>query len=348
VKISILFSSLADYTVAFFRHLARDQGWRIQLIYQPIKSDAPYNQFDVAFCEEAIEDTDRTRSELFSRVSSFGPECILMCSWNFRHFMRITRRLRRGGVYVVAAMDNQWLGTPKQWLGVMVSPVFLKPSIDTFLVAGDRQAQFAARLGYSNVLYGFYSADVQRFATSAANATRERNFLFVGRLIREKGLDLLLAAYRQYRHRVSEPWTLTIAGTGRLKNLLQGCPGIDYRGFVQPQELPTLMRNAGAFVLPSRFEPWGVVIHEAASSGLPIICTTPCGASTYFVRDGVNGHIVPVEIEPLAQAMENLSTIQDSRRIEMAAASAQLASLWTPSMLARYFAESVKHRMQKS
>jgi glycosyltransferase involved in cell wall biosynthesis len=348
VKLSILFSSLTDYTVVFFRQLAMDQGWRIQLIHQPIEPDAPYRQFDLTFCEETIADTEDMRSGLHGRVRSFGPDCVLMCSWNFRHFMRISRRLRRRGVYVVAAMDNQWRGTAKQWLGIMTSPVFLKPAIDTFLVSGDRQAQFAERLGYPDVMYGYASADVKRFVPRAVNDTRRDSFLFIGRLVREKGVDLLLAAYDEYRRRVSKPWSLTIAGTGRLRNLLQDRIGVEYRGFVQPEDLPALMHEAGAFVLPSRFEPWGVVIHEAAAAGLPVICTTRCGASTSFVRDGVNGLIVPVGIGPLARALETLSTMGISRRSEMAEASMRLASQWTPSMLARYFAESVTSRMQQS
>jgi glycosyltransferase involved in cell wall biosynthesis len=346
MKLTVLFSSLASYTVAFFRHLAKDHGLRIQLVYQPPKRDAPYKAFDLTFCEEIIEDTSFNRTQLLSRVFRFSPDCVLMCSWNFAHFMRISRKLRREHVYVVSTMDNQWHGTARQWIGVLFSRIFLKPCIDTFLVAGDRQAQFAKRLGYPDVMYGYYSADVARFLVPSLDTTPRRGFLYVGRLVEQKGFDLLLAAYQFYRQRVREPWTLTIAGTGPLKNRVHGIPGIDYRGFLQPDELPKLMQKAAAFVLPSRFEPWGVVIHEAAASGLPIICTTSCGASTYFVRDGINGFIVPGEIESLTSALERLSALALPRLAEMRSKSVQLASLWSPELLANYFVDSLAIRRQ--
>jgi len=41
------------------------------------------------------------------------------------------------------------------------------------------------------------------------------------------------------------------------------------KGFVQPSDLPNIFAQAGVFILPSRYEPWGVVIGEALASGLP-------------------------------------------------------------------------------
>jgi len=344
LKLSILFSALATYTVAFFKHLAIDHGWHIQLVHQPARGDAPYKSFDLSFCQDVIDDTEHGRAQMLERISEFAPDAILMCSWNFDHFMKICRKLRRRGVYVVSAMDNQWHGTAKQWLGVLSSRAYLKPCIDTFLVAGDRQAQFARRLGYPDVMYGYYAADISRFVPPAPGALTRNGFLFVGRLVEQKGVDLLLAAYRAYRQRAAEPWTLTIAGRGPLEDLVRNVPGVDYCGFVQPEELPALMHRATAFVLPSRFEPWGVVIHEAAASGLPIVCTTPCGASTYFVRDGVNGFTVPANANSLATALERISKLEAPRLVEMSARSVQLASLWDPQMLARYFVDSLAAR----
>src|SRR5207248_6566651 len=98
-----------------------------------------------------------------SHVSEFDPDWILMASWNYPHFMKIARRMRRRGKFVLSAMDNQWSGSGKQWLGVVTSRWNLKSAITTFLVAGDRQAQFARRLGYEDVLYGLYAAEITKF-----------------------------------------------------------------------------------------------------------------------------------------------------------------------------------------
>jgi glycosyltransferase involved in cell wall biosynthesis len=85
---------------------------------------------------------------------------------------------------------------------------------------------------------------------------------------------------------------------------LRDQPGVTDRGFTQPSEQAKIFAEHGAFVLPSKFEPWGVVIAEAAASGLPLICTTACGAALDLVRPGVNGLLTePGDVDGLARAM---------------------------------------------
>ena len=123
-------------------------------------------------------------------VFDFAPDCVLMSSWPFKHFMKLTKKLSRQGVLVISSMDNQWRGTIKQRFGVLSSRWFLKPSIHTFLVAGDRQAEFARKLGYDNVLYGLYAGEVERFISDTPISERPKYFLFVGRLVSVKGAIL--------------------------------------------------------------------------------------------------------------------------------------------------------------
>ena len=81
-------------------------------------------------------------------------------------------------------------------------------------------------------------------------------------------------------------------GVGPLADTIGSIDGVDMLGFVQPDEMPSVFARAGCLVLPSRHEPWAVVIHEAASAGLPVVCTRACGASTRLVLDGLNGAVV--------------------------------------------------------
>src|SRR5947209_16028923 len=105
MKVSILWASLASYSVAFYRELAQSQGCEIQLVYQPPNPSAPYRQFDLSFCRSTDLDTPGFRRTLDSHVSDFDPDWILMASWNYPHFMKIARRMRRKGKFVLSAMD---------------------------------------------------------------------------------------------------------------------------------------------------------------------------------------------------------------------------------------------------
>jgi glycosyltransferase involved in cell wall biosynthesis len=184
------------------------------------------------------------------------------------------------GVYVIA----RWIISEcslKQLLK-MSSRSFLKPSIDTF--GADRRI-FCTKARFS-MFYMDYMADINQFACAVPICQRHANFLFIGRLVSLKGVEELAGAYLAYREQVSKPWGLKVAGSGPLENLLRRIPGVDLLGFVQPTAVRELMRDARCFVLPSRWEPWGVVIHEAAAAGLPIIATYSCGATTMFVGTG--------------------------------------------------------------
>ena len=345
MKISILWGPLASYTVTLFKEMALKQQCKLQIIYFGPSPEAPYSHFDLAFCAEAINRTERRDVVISQAVDHFSPDCIFMCSWNYYDYMKIARRFRRNGGFVVSTIDHQWESTPKQWLGVITRRWFLKPSIDCFLVAGDRQAYFAKKLGYDNVLYGLYSAQVEAFRTSKPLKDRKPSFLFIGRLSAEKGIKDLIKAYLIYRKQCASPWDLKIVGTGKLKYLLNNIPGVKAYGFVQPADLPKLMHDAKTFILPSKWEPWGVVIHEAAAAGLPIICTYQCGAVTSFVRDGVNGLIVQPSPADLKDAMLKMTSLGSERLERFGDASRALGLLWTPSKLARYLVENLKSKI---
>jgi len=347
MRITILWARLAGYSVAFFRELVNTSNVEIQLIYQPVSKDAPYNSFDLSFCEMAVEDSRDTKNQLEALVTRFAPHCVLMSSWGLSCYMRLAQKLKKRGVYIVSTIDHQWEGRLKQYLGVAISPWYLKPCIDSFLVAGDRQAEFARRLGFNDLLYGLYAADISCFSDNIPITNRPKCFLFVGRLVSAKGIDLLVQGYRRYRDLCDEPWDLNIAGTGELEQVIKGVTGIKHMGFVQPDRLPNVMQQARCFILPSTWEPWGVVIHEAAFSNLPIIATDACGAITMFVRDGINGYIIPRKVESMASAMLRISNSSDEVLSDMSTSSHILANLWTPKKLAKYFYSSVTEKLKK-
>jgi glycosyltransferase involved in cell wall biosynthesis len=113
--------------------------------------------------------------------------------------------------------------------------------------------------------------------------------------------------------------------------LVEGVPGVEYHGFVQPDALPATFADAGCVVVPSHSEAWGVVIHEAAASRLPIICTSACGASDDLVRNGYNGFVVKTgDAAALATAMKKLSELPRDARAEMGKASYALAGQFSP------------------
>jgi len=147
--------------------------------------------------------------------------------------------------------------------------------------------------------------------------------IFVGRLIYKKGVDILLEAFK---HIVGDiPCQLVIAGDGPERGKLEQQAmqlgvrdRVQFVGFQQPKELPRWYCAADLFVLPSRTEPWGVVVMEALASGLPVVVTRLVGCYPDVINDGQVGRVIPPEdSSSLAEAIKHfLVTRPDKSMID--------------------------------
>jgi len=335
LRIAILWQGMSGYTRASFGALA-DRGVDVRLLYRAEDADAPFDTEAVTRGLAARSWVGAPEPALVEgMLDDLDPHAVIVSSWHIHAYRRAVRR-RRGRTVRIVTMDNQWWATPKQILGVVTSPAAVRPAFDAAFVAGERAADFARRLGFKDerIIRGLYTCDHPRFAAVAAGragAAPPPALVFVGRLVDVKGIDTLAAGYRRYRDLVADPWPLLVAGTGPGAGLLDGVPGIEQLGFIQPDELPDLLARSGCLVLPSRFEPWAVVVHEAAAAGLAVVCTWVCGAAGRLVLDGYNGSVVtPGDPDALAQALARVSRATEFERRAMSAASVSLAAQFTP------------------
>ena len=116
-------------------------------------------------------------------------------------------------------------------------------------------------------------------------------FLFCGQMIVRKGVDLLLSAFAELG---ASARLLLVGREAELPALLAPLPvkvreRCEYAGFQPPEELPRFFAQADVFVLPSRYDGWGVVVNQAIGAGLPVICSDMVGAGHDLVDDDVNG-----------------------------------------------------------
>jgi glycosyltransferase involved in cell wall biosynthesis len=193
---------------------------------------------------------------------------------------------------------------------------------DACLAGGSRHARDAIRLGAhpDRTLIAPLTAlgpDPPLERTSLLVPSQPR-YLFVGRFIERKGIDVLLAAFRRVGG--GELW---LAGDGPLRSVLEGeakgDPRIRFLGYADELSLPDLYRQADALVVPSLFEPWGLVVHEGLAYGLPVIATDQVAAADDLIDSGVNGYVVPAgSDEALASAMRSVAEWSPSHRREAA------------------------------
>ena len=138
-----------------------------------------------------------------------------------------------------------------------------------------------------------------------------REFLFVGRLSREKGIDIFCEAARR------AGVTAVIAGDGSLgPDLRARYPEARFLGWKTPQETRALMREARALVFPSVwYEGQPLTVFESLAMGTPVIVSDVC-AGREAVADGENGlWFKSADVDSLAAAIKRLSDTEEAERM---------------------------------
>jgi glycosyltransferase involved in cell wall biosynthesis len=238
----------------------------------------------------------------------------------------------------VLCCESHLLARRRPWIkwlkGIYVTPIVRRAA--AFMALGKASREYLVSYGAAtsrifvlpNIpdVYSFHSAAQKaRAATEGAPASDENGdgslhsrrpppravrFLYVGRLIKVKGLEYLLQAFRRLQDR--HPTTaLTIVGTGPLKGELKGIAealrlkNTIFKGAVAHSALPAAYAAADVFVLPSVLEPYGTVVPEAMACELPLILSRQVGAAPDLLEDYRNGLLVREgDVDDLLRALE--------------------------------------------
>ncbi len=305
LRIIILWTELSGYFNACLQALVKNHPIELSVFRVARAGVTAHPYKDELFSwlprlQTLPDGSNRQLETVQKEIADFSPDIAIVSGWSVPVYRKIAKQLRKKGIFVISGLDNPWRGTKKQHLGVLASRFYVQPLFDAMWVPGERAGVFARKLGFtgSNLLYGLYSSNRPalapvaqwRLAQSSTSQGWPPRFLFVGRYAEIKGLPELITAYQRYRQETDAPWELWCAGSGPLEHLLEGVPGVKNLGFVQPDRYDEVLKQTGVFVLPSRHDPWPLVIHETTSAGMPILCTRQCGSSVELVQEGHNGY----------------------------------------------------------
>jgi glycosyltransferase involved in cell wall biosynthesis len=183
----------------------------------------------------------------------------------------------------------------------------------SWIAYGTRARDYLVQLGatHERIFIAYNTVDVDWF-TSRADELRPRRseirgelgldngpvVLFVGQLIARKGIRDLLSAFALLKLDCPEA-QLLLVGYGPLEQELRAdvarrqLGGVHFFGHIPIPELPRYYAAADVLALPSHEEVWGLVLNEAAASGLPLVATRVTGGSADLIQDGLNGFSVP-------------------------------------------------------
>lgn len=293
---------------------------------------------------------------LHRTLDEHRPATVAIVGWSFKWSLGALDWCLRNKVPAILLSDSTAISNTRVWYKEQIKRRLLK-LYSTAIVGGTPQREYVASLGMAEdrIFRGwdivdneFYirqsdAARTEGAGLRAALQAPERYFLSVSRFVDEKNVERLLEAYARYRSNAgSNAWKFVWIGDGPLRStILELRKRLDLGndlilpGWKQTHELPSYYAFAGAFVLASKRESWGLVVNEAMACGLPVLVSNHCGCAVDLVADGHNGYrFDPSSAVELADAMKRIARADVEELNRMRNASREIVGEWSPEVWA--------------
>lgn len=325
MRVLILYTELAAYTIASLKEFLHDYpDSELLIIHYPINPEAPFVFNELPRSKWFTYDSQK-HTEISKLVEDFNPNILLCSGWINKFYIELTNSLTQVK-HKVLMLDTPWQGSWKQKIWSLIAKKTMLKSFNYAFVAGDSQALYAKKLGFhSKCIYkGLYVADVDLYQTIGEQKLANKDSVYpktlisVARYIPQKNLNTLWQAFINANAKQTNKWELHCYGLGQLFEERVEHESIFHHGFVQPSNMKEEIMKAGVFVLPSVYEPWGVVVHEMSLSALPLVLSNKVGAASLFL-DLSNGYsFSPLNQAELQSALEQIMNKSEDELWQMA------------------------------
>jgi glycosyltransferase involved in cell wall biosynthesis len=294
------------------------------------------------------------------RLTKFAPEIVICGGYNYIASWEVQSWARRHHAEFVLWSESNAQDARSKLVWLESVKKYFLSRCDRFVVPGKASFEYLQSLGSAPELISIApnAVDNRWFAAQAENMRAraaefrqnhrlpQRFILFVGRLVREKGVFDLLDAYGRLGDDRRVEVGLVFAGDGPCRRELERMaqrvsPGkVCFPGFLHRENLAGLYTFADALVLPTHSDPWGLVVNEAMACGLPVVATTVAGCTADLVEDQWNGFVVPPrDSERLKLAIEYILE-NPALRQQMGTRSAERIRNYSPEACAEGLASA--------
>jgi glycosyltransferase involved in cell wall biosynthesis len=283
-------------------------------------TDFAYNYpYDVLF-DDYIElvPTHKKVWAVFKYIKEFKPDIINIGGWGVDLSITLSILFSYfSGIKIVISNESTVFDRNNKGLKEIFKK-YLMHRAKAFIVFGKTSKEYLKKYGIANDKFLEENAAIvddkaiksqfDKFSKTEQlpEIKTKHNFIFVGRIVAVKNLDLLLNAFENIKSKIPD-WGLIIVGNGdkeqKLKELIKSeANNIYHFNAVDWREIPKFYTKSDCIILPSFSEAWGLVINEAMICGLAAIVSDRCGCAEDLVQDV--GLIFPTgDLEKLEEAM---------------------------------------------
>lgn len=257
---------------------------------------------------------------IFSRLRRGGFDAVWVHGYHTLNSLHVLLAAKALRIPVLMRAESTLNDRPRSGSKLLAKKVFfafLRNTIRCVMPIGEKNADYwRANLGSDFPMFTVpYAVDNDYFRRRAEQAAPQREclrqsltlkpgvpvFLYASKLqTRKRCIDLVEAFLRLSSG--SEPQAyLLIAGDGEERASVEqriresGAGNIRMLGFQNQSELPRLFDLCDAFILPSIYEPWGLIVNEVMNAARAVIISDQVGCAPDLVRDGENGFVFPAQ-----------------------------------------------------
>ena len=374
-RVVIITEIIAPYRIPIFNALAKQDGIHLHVIFLS-RTDASMRQWrvyedEIQFSYEVLPSWRKRigrynlllNHSVVRALKNAAPDVIVCGGYNYLASWQAMRWANHNRVQFLlwsesTARDHR----ARRTLMESLKKIFVR-RCDAFVVPGKSALDYLVDMGVpdGSIFVARNAVDIDLFSKigreSSEDAARARTqlalparyFLFVGRLVHEKGALDLVTAYSRLPANLREQIGLVFVGDGPLRAELEALardvyPGmIHFAGFIDRNELAPYYSLAECLVLPTHSDTWGLVVNEAMACGLPVICTNVAGCAAELVQS--NGRVVdPGNVSQLSHAMLEIGS-DPVLRDGMSAESASMILQYSPEAWASGLVEAA-HAME--
>lgn len=291
-----IYTSLPGYMFHCIENLALNISYKIILV------ETSYNKnYPVKFSSSNFQIINLTEfNNLIQKIDNRDIQKVFITGWGNSEIRYFTKYFYKNNVNLVLLSDQPFKNNFRQKIGKKFIQRYLK-KFKYVIVPGKAGYDLMRYYGVKdeNIRIGLYTATNKIFSYAKALRDNFKNypkvFLFDGQFIKRKGVEFLINEYSQYLKLSKNHWELVMVGKGELEYIIP--PFVKNLGFVHQDSLGDVYANAGCFVLPSFEDHWGVVIHQAALAGLPLLITPFCMSHYDLFKENENGYFIDPNIK---------------------------------------------------
>ena len=263
-------------------------------------------------------------------IPSIDPDVLISVGWADRSYQRLLLYGNTFKIPVIIVSDSiikVEKNKRRIFIKEFIKKIILRGYSSAF-VAGTESKDYLLRLGFdeSKIFSPWDVIDNNFYKNHSPdhNITKNNYFLCVSRLLERKNLLNLIKSYSDYQNHGGK-WGLKIIGSGdqytkliKMSEIIKNKEDFEIINWLQIDELVDFYKNSSAFILPSFFDNWGLVVNEAIASGLPCIISKNCGCAVDLIKHNNTGLIFdPHNTKELSLCMKKIENQNKKEREKM-------------------------------